>query len=172
MNAHGCRALELERSQLRARRVVDDDRPVKSRARVGRRTASSSRRPARALEAARDHDRMPLGRHSQPLELVDDGGDRFLARVAGRTRQREGAGLDDDRHAATPGDEIGEARSGQRVAERLADRGGDVAQRIERRRRSSRTASSSTVTSGTREPERRGMRVMPPSKHDRAAVVR
>ncbi len=79
---------------------------------------------------------MPLGRHSQLLELVDDGGYRFLAGVAGRTRQRQGTGLDDDHHAATPGDEIGEARSGQRVAERLAHRGGDVAQRIERRRRS------------------------------------
>ena len=96
--------------------------PRKSRAGVGRSTASSSRRPARRSRPPAITIVCLLGGHPEPLELVDDGGDRLLARVAGRAGQRERARLDDDRDATAAGDEVGERRPGERIAERLSDR--------------------------------------------------
>ena len=84
------------------------------------------------LEPAGDQNHVSVARHPEALELIDHRGDRLLARVARRTRQRQGAWLDDDRDVAASGDEIGEARSREGIAERFADRGGDIAQRVER----------------------------------------
>ena len=125
-------ARELKRAQLGARGVVDGNRAAELARANGAEDGFELAASGPALEAAGDHDRLPVGRHPHPLELVDDRCDGLLARVVGRTRQRQRARLDDDRNAGAAGDEIGEAWPRQRVAERLADRGSDVTQRVER----------------------------------------
>ena len=87
-----------------------------------------------ALESSGDQDGVLLGGHPEPLELVDHGGDRLLARIDRSARKWQRARLDDDRDPAAAGGEIGQRRARERIAERFADRGGDVAQRIERGR--------------------------------------
>ena len=135
MDPHGRRAVELERPEVGARRVVHLDRAAEV-ARAGGAEDRLELAAARAaLEPAGDEDRVLLGGHPEPLELVDHGGDRLLARVDRGAREGQRARLDDDRDPAAARGEIGERRAGERIAERLADRGRDVAQRIERRRR-------------------------------------
>ena len=109
--------------------------PLKSRACVGRRTASSSRRPARrsrppAITIVCRSAGIP-SRSSSSMTAATASW-RGSAVAPGRGRER---GSIDDRDAAATGDEIGETRARQRVAERLADGSGDVAQRIEGRGR-------------------------------------
>ena len=62
-----------------------------------------------ALEPAGDQDRVLLGGHPEPLELVDHGGDRLLARIDRSTREGQRARLDDDRDPAAAGGELGRA---------------------------------------------------------------
>ena len=132
--------------------------PRKSRAPVGRSTASSSRRPARRSSPPAIRIVCCVGGHPEPLELVDHGRDRLLARVDRGAGEWQRAWLDDDRDAPAARDELGEPRAGERVAECLADRAATSRSGSSGGGGISRSASSSIATSGTREPERRGMR--------------
>ena len=128
------RAVELEEPEVVARRVVHLDRAAEV-ARAGGAEHCLELAAARAaLEPSGDQDRVLLGGHPEPLELVDHGGDRLLARVDRSAREWQRARLDDDRDPAAARGEIGQRRARERIAERLADRSGDVAQRVERRR--------------------------------------
>ena len=144
--------------QVGARRVVDDDR---ARGIARRGGAEHGLELARARPGARGRRRpgsSAVGRHPEPLELVDDGRERLLARVLRRAGQWQRARLDDDRGPAAAGDESasGGPESGKRSARRPRRRR-PRADRAAAAARAGR-ASSSTVTSGSREPERSGMR--------------
>ena len=132
-NAAGAPSSSSSRRSV-ARRVVHLDRAAEVARAGGAQNGLELAASGAALEPSGDQDRVPLGGHPEPLELVDHGGDRLLARIDRSAGKGQRAGLDDDRDPAAAGGEIGERRAGERVAERLADRGGDVAQRIERRR--------------------------------------
>ena len=134
VDAHGRRAVELEEPEVVARRVVHLDRAAEVARAGGAQHRLELAAAGPALEPAGDQDRVLLGGHPEPLELVDHGRDRLLARVDRGAREGQRARLDDDRDPAAARGEVGEPRAGERIAERLADRGGDVAQRIERRR--------------------------------------
>ena len=146
-----------------ARRVVHLDRAAEVARAGGAEHRLELAATGPALEPSGDQDRVLLGGHPEPLELVDHGGDRLLARVDRGARERQRARLDDDRDPAAARDEIGQRRARERIAERLADRGGDVAQRIERRpgaaagarrRRSRRAAPASPRGEGCVPPQR------------------
>ena len=110
-------------------------------------------------EAGRDENRLVPGRDPDPLELVDDGRDRELARIGGDAGDRQRRRLDDDRRSTRPAGERGERLAVEREVERVAHGSGDVACR-----RSgggggrSTTASSGAVAITSRVPERRGIR--------------
>ena len=78
------------------------------------------------VEPAGDEDRLARGRDAEPLQLVDRGGERVAARIAGRARKRQLGRLDDERRRAAARDERLERRAREREAERIAYRGGDV----------------------------------------------
>ena len=86
-------------------------------------------------EAARDENGVPLAREAVQLELVEDGGEDVPARVLLDRGERQRRRLHDDRGAPAPWRHRVERRPRQRVAERLGDRGADVHERLEWRRR-------------------------------------
>ena len=86
-------------------------------------------------EAAGDEDGVPLARDAVQLELVEDGGEDVPARVLLDGGQREPRRLHDDRRPTAARRDGLEGRPRQRVAERLGDRGADVHEGVERRRR-------------------------------------
>ena len=88
-----------------------------------------------AREAARDEERLVAGRDPQPLELVDDGSDRELARVGGRARDGQRGRLDDDGGPRPASHERLERLTFEREPERVAHRSADVRHRRAGRRR-------------------------------------
>jgi len=86
-------------------------------------------------EAPGDQNRVLRGGHSQPLELVDDGGKGLLTRIKWRTGKWESRRLDDDRHPPAARDEIAERWSGERIAKRLPDGRRNIPERLEGWRR-------------------------------------
>ena len=134
MDANGRCAFELEEPEVVARGVVHLDRASEVARAGGAQHGLELAATCAALETSGDQDRVRLGGHPEPLELVDHGRDRLLARVDRGAGEGQGAGLDDDRDPAAARGELGESRARERVAERLADRSGDVPQRIERLR--------------------------------------
>ncbi len=140
------------RPKLVARRVVHLDRAAEV-ARAGGTQHRLELAPAGpALEPSGDQDRVLLGGHPEPLELVDHGGDRLLARIDRSARQRQRAWLDDDRDPAAARGEIGRA-AGRRADSgaprrprrrcRAADRAGQGASAAVHRRPSRRAAPGS-----------------------------
>ena len=107
--------------------------PRKLRARSGRRSCSSSRRPARRPSPPADEDGHALARDAVPHELVEHRGQRIAPRVVLGRGKRQRRRLDDDRRPAPAGRKCLERLAGERVAERLGDRRSDVRERVERR---------------------------------------
>ena len=107
--------------------------PRKLRARSGRRSCSSSRRPARRPSPPATRTVTPLARDAVPLELVEHRGQRIAPRVVLGRGQRQRRRLDDDRRPAPAGRKCLERLAGERVAERLGDRRSHVRERVERR---------------------------------------
>jgi hypothetical protein len=83
-----------------------------------------------AVEATCDEDRLALRPDAQALELVDGGGEGVAARVVECARQRQLGRLDDQCHTPFPCRQGLERRAGEREAERVADRGSDVGDRV------------------------------------------
>ena len=87
----GSRPSTSSGSELGARRVVDGDRAAE----VARLRRSEHRlelaTPCATPEAAGDQDRVLRSGHPEPLELVDDRGDRLLAWVDRRSGKWEAA---------------------------------------------------------------------------------
>ena len=111
-----------------------------------------------AREPARDEQRLVSGRNAQPLELGDGRGDRSLARVALRARQRQVRRLDDDRRARPARHERFERLAGEREAQRVADRRADVRDGVPGGGGCRTIASSSAVTTTSCDPASSGIR--------------
>ena len=90
--AHGRRAVELERPEVVARRVVHLDRAAEVARAGGAQDRLELAAAGAALEPAGDQDRVLLGGHPEPLELVDHGGDRLLARIDRGAREGAASG--------------------------------------------------------------------------------
>ena len=111
MDANGRRTFELEQPEVVARRVVHRDRASEV-ARAGGAEHCLELAAARAaLEPSGDKDRVRLGGHPEPLELVDHGRNRLLARVDHGAGEGQRAGLDDDRDPAAARGELGQPRA-------------------------------------------------------------
>ena len=111
MDSYRQRTIELERLELGIRRVVDDDGAAIVACASGAEDCFEVAAAGPAFEASRDDDRVLVGGHPEPLELVDDGGDRLLSRVEGGARPGQATRLDDDHGATAARDEIAEWRA-------------------------------------------------------------
>ena len=88
-----------------------------------------------AAEPSCDEDRLAFVGHAAALQLLDRRCDRRLAGVLRRARQRQRRGLDEDRRPSATRRQAFERGTGQREAERVANRGGGVDHPLGRRRR-------------------------------------
>jgi hypothetical protein len=79
-----------------------------------------------APEPARDEDRLALVRDPAALELADRRRDRRLARVLGRTGERQRGGLDEERRPTAAWRERCQRPAGERVAKRVSHGSRDV----------------------------------------------
>ena len=127
-------------------------RPWKRRANVGASSASSSRCPARRLSPPATRIVWRVVGHAEPLELLDRGCERSLARIDRRAGQRQLRRLDDERRRAAARDERLERRAGEREAERVADGRG------RRRRRPPRAGAAAARRRRARSRPRRASR--------------
>ena len=144
---HGDDDVRLEKRAVQARtlvthgrerlvlRVVDDDAAAKAPRLRTREEAFEVPLSEPPPEAARDEDRLPLVRNPAALELRDGLRDRGLAGLLGRAGKREGGGLDEDRRRPAGRRELVEPRAGERKAQRVAHRRGDVHDLARSRRR-------------------------------------
>ena len=125
----------VEGDEVRILDVMDDDVTVEPTGKLAGHEAFqlALRRPS--PEPAGDEDRLIPGRDAQPLELVDDGADRELARIGGRGRDRQRRRLDDDRRPRPAPHEGLQRLALQREAEGVSDGRADVGDGRPRRRR-------------------------------------
>ena len=124
-----------ERAQVVRLAVVDDDLTAEVaclvRAQQGLELAPSCPSP----EAPRDEDGDALARDAGTRELGEHGRERVASPVVARAREGQLGRLYHDGGAAAPWGDGSERGPGKRIPERLRDRGTDVGDRIERRRR-------------------------------------
>jgi len=102
---------------------VDDD-PASKRPRLGRRKQPFQIAPAELpRESAGHQDRLALVPDTARRQLVEDGRQRFAARIRLSARKRESRGLYDDRHPRGGGQpQLGERLLVEREAEGVSDR--------------------------------------------------
>ncbi len=125
----------VEPDELRILDVVHDHLAVKATRELGSDEGLERTLRRSAGETRCDEKRLIPRRDAVPLELRDDGGDRQLARIVRRARNRQRRRLDDDRRASAAPRERLEPIARKREAQRVAHRGADVGNGSPGRRR-------------------------------------
>ena len=139
VNSQRNRARDAEVDEVVALDVVDLHVPVEATRELVGDEARQQFVAGAAREAARDEQRLVPALDSQPLELLDRGGDRLLSRVALGAGQRQRRRLDDDRRAAAGArHERLERLARERETQGVSDRGAHVRDSDRGRRRPER----------------------------------
>ena len=128
-------AVDLQRAEVLGLAVVDGDAPAEARARSGRRSCSSSRRPARRPSPPATS----TVRRSRGTPCRSSSSSTAASASRRGSSSAEGSGSDGGWTTIVARPPRGASRlerlAGERVAERLGDRRPDVRERVERRRR-------------------------------------
>ncbi len=115
--------------------VVYLDDSVKPPGELGRDELLELALAGAAREPSRDEEGLLFERDPGATELVHGRGDRDATWIARRPRDGEARWFDDDRRPSASRNERLQRRAGERKAQRVSDRGGDVCDRLDRRRR-------------------------------------
>ncbi len=115
-------------------------------------------------ETAGHEERLPFERRPGAVELRHRRRDRRSPRVVHRTGDRQSRRLDDDRGTAATRNERLDGLAREREAQRVANRGRHVRDRLPGRRRSEHDVVLSRLHDGSREPYASGIRVTTESR--------
>jgi hypothetical protein len=128
----------VELDEVRALGVLDLDGAMEAPGEAGGDDAEPLELAAlRAAHQAHRHEqRLPLHRDAGAFQLGRRGGERILARVVERSRERQRRRLDDDRRPPAAGHQRLERLAREREAERVAHRRAHVRNPLAGRRRS------------------------------------